>query len=93
MESNGFGYIDIIEAAQGLTYRLWTTETKKVYELMLSIVRMALDNQDQVILRSAADTVLESLKQENVKDFDEEQEVERVLGLITGEQFFQLFSL
>ena len=44
MESNGFGYIDIIEAAQGLTYRLWTTETKEVYELMLSIVRMALDN-------------------------------------------------
>jgi len=37
--------------------------------------------------------VLESLKQENFKDFDKEQEVERVLGMITGEQFFQLFSL
>ena len=37
--------------------------------------------------------MLESLKQENVKDFDKEREVERVLGLITGEQFFQLFSL
>jgi len=35
------GYTDIIEAAQGiecLTYRPWTAETKKVYELMLSIV-------------------------------------------------------
>ena len=44
MESDGFGYIDIIEAAQGLTYRPRTTETKEVYELMLSIVRMALDD-------------------------------------------------
>jgi len=35
------GYTDIIEAAQDiecLTYRPWTAETKKVYELMLSIV-------------------------------------------------------
>ena len=88
MESDGFGYVDIIEATQGLTYRPWTTETKEVYELMLSIVRMALNDQDQIILRSATDAVLKSLKQENVKDFDKEREVERVLGLITGEQFF-----
>ena len=35
------GYTNIIETAQGiecLTYRPWTVETKKVYELMLSIV-------------------------------------------------------
>ena len=63
MESDGFGYINIIEAAQGLTYRPRTTETKEVYELILSIVRMALDDQDQVILRSVADVVLEFLKQ------------------------------
>ena len=40
-------YIDIIEATQGiegLTYRPRTAETKEVYELMLSIVRMALDD-------------------------------------------------
>ena len=44
MESDGFGYIDIIEAAQGLTYGLRTAETKEVHELMLSIVRIALDD-------------------------------------------------
>jgi len=32
--------------------------------------------------------VLESLKQENVKDFDKEREAERVLGMITGEQCY-----
>ena len=50
MESNGFGYIDIIEATQGLTYGLQTVETKEVYELMLSIICMALYDQDQNIL-------------------------------------------
>ena len=44
MESDGFGYIDIIEAAQGLTYGPRTAETKEVYEFMLSIVHMALDD-------------------------------------------------
>jgi len=44
MESDGFGYVDIIKAVQGLTYRPWTTETKEVYELMLSIIRMALND-------------------------------------------------
>jgi len=34
-------YTDIIEAAQGiecLTYRPWAVKTKKVYELILSII-------------------------------------------------------
>ena len=44
MESDGFGYVDIIEDAQGLTYGPRTAETKEVYEFMLSIVRMALDD-------------------------------------------------
>jgi len=43
-KSDGFGYIDIIEAAQGLTYGPRTAETKEVYEFMLSIVHMALDD-------------------------------------------------
>ena len=96
MESGGFGYTDIIEATQGvegLTYRPRTAETKEVYELMLSIVHMALGDQAQDIVRSAADAVLESLKQDNVKDFDKKREVEGVLGPITGEQFSQLLSL
>jgi len=96
MESGGFGYTDIIEATQGvegLTYRPRTAETKEVYELMLSIVHMALGDQAQDIVRSAADAVLESLKQENVKDFDKKREVEGVLGPITGEQFSQLLTL
>ncbi|KAJ3514868.1 hypothetical protein NLJ89_g2119 [Agrocybe chaxingu] len=92
----GFGYADIIEATQdveGLTYRPRTAETREVYELILSAVHTALGDQAQDIVRSAADTVLETLKTEGMKDFDKKKEVEEVTGPITGEQFSQLVNL
>ncbi|KDR76589.1 hypothetical protein GALMADRAFT_139507 [Galerina marginata CBS 339.88] len=95
-EAAGFGYADIIEATQdveGLTYRPRTAETRQVYELILSAVHTSLGDQAQDIVRSAADAVLETLKNENMKDFDKKKEVEEVVGLISGEQFSQLVSL
>ncbi|KAG7448800.1 Sec63-domain-containing protein [Guyanagaster necrorhizus] len=92
----GFGYADIIEATQdveGLTYRPRTAETREVYELILSSVHTTLGDQAQDIVRSAADTVLESLKNEGMKDFDKKKEIEEVIGPITGEQFSQLVTL
>jgi hypothetical protein len=44
-------------------------------------------------VRSAADTVLETLKSENMKDFDKKKEVEEVLGPVTGETFSQFINL
>ncbi|PPQ70945.1 hypothetical protein CVT26_014249 [Gymnopilus dilepis] len=95
-ESAGFGYADIIEATQdveGLTYRPRTAETRQVYELILSAVHTALGDQAQDIVRSAADTVLETLKNEGLKDFDKKKEIEEVIGPITSEQFSQLVNL
>ncbi|KAI9444012.1 Sec63-domain-containing protein [Lactarius indigo] len=95
-EAAGFGYTDILEATQdveGLTYRPRTAETREVYELILSTVHLALGDQAQDVVRSAADTVLESLKSENMKDFDKKKEVEEVLGSVTGETFSQLINL
>lgn len=92
----GFGYTDIIEATQdveGLTYRPRTAETREVYELILSNVHQTLGDQAQDIVRSAADTVLESLKNENMKDFDKKKEVEDILGPITNDTFSQLVNL
>ena len=94
-EAAGFGYTDIIEATQdveGLTYRPRTAETREVYEHILSAVHTALGDQAQDIVRSAADTVLETLKNDNMKDFDK-KEIEEVIGQITGEIFSQLVSL
>ncbi|KAJ3557335.1 hypothetical protein NP233_g11769 [Leucocoprinus birnbaumii] len=93
---SGFGITDIIESTagvEGLTYRPRTAETREVYELMLASVHTALGDQAQDIVRSAADAVLESLKREDLKDFDKKREVETVLGTISGEQFSQLLSL
>ena len=90
-----FGFSDIIEATQdveGLTYRPRTAETRDVYVLILSAVHSALGDQAQDVVRSAADTVLETLKSE-IKDFDKKKEIEEVVGSITGEQFAQLVSL
>ncbi|KAF8270130.1 putative RNA helicase [Lactarius quietus] len=95
-EAAGFGYADILEATQdveGLTYRPRTAETREVYELILSTVHLALGDQAQDVVRSAADTVLETLKSENMKDFDKKKEVEEVLGTVTGETFSQLINL
>ncbi|KAJ3476926.1 hypothetical protein NLI96_g10818 [Meripilus lineatus] len=92
----GFGYVDIIEATQdleGLTYRPKTAETREVYELILSSVHQALGDQAQDVVRSAADTVLETLKNENMKDFDKKKEVEEILGSMSNENFSQLVNL
>lgn len=96
MESSGFGYTDIIEATQdveGLTYRPRTAETRETYELILSSVHQALGDQAQDIVRSAADTVLETLKSEIMKDFDKKKEIEEVVGPISNESFAQLVNL
>ena len=69
-DTAGFGYTDIIEATQdveGLTYRPRTAQSRQVYELILASVHQALGDQTYDIVRSAADTVLESLKNENIK--------------------------
>jgi len=95
-EATGFGYADIIEATQdveGLTYRPRTAETRQVYELILAAVHSAIGDQAQDIVRSAADTVLEVLKTDSLKDFDKKKEIETVLGTIPNEQFSQLVSL
>ena len=72
-------YADTIEATQdveGLTYRPRTAETREVYQHILSAVHASLGDQAQDIVRSAADTVLETLKNENMKDFDKKKEID-----------------
>ncbi|KAF7338196.1 putative ATP dependent RNA helicase [Mycena venus] len=95
-ETSGFGYTDIIEATQeveGLNYRPRTAETREVFELILSSVHTSLGDQAQDIVRSAADMVLETLKNEDMKDFDKKRAVEEVIGSVSNEQFSQLINL
>jgi len=94
--ASGFGYADILEATQdveGIRYQPRTAETRTVYELMLGTVHRALGDQTQDVVRSAADTILETLKMEGLKDFDKKKEVEEILGPMPNDQFTQLLNL
>lgn len=89
-------YVDILQATEdleGLNYRPKTAETREVFELLLGIVHRTLGDQAQDIVRSAADTVLEVLKSEDVKEFDRKKEVETITGSIDGDSWSQMVNL
>lgn len=87
---------DIVDATQDIeglyAYRPRTTETREVYELILSSVHQALGDQTDETVRSATDIVLETLKGE-LKDFDKKKEISEIIGEISNEQFSQLINL
>ncbi|KAJ3766130.1 pre-mRNA splicing factor, partial [Lentinula raphanica] len=92
------GYADIIEATQqveGLTYRPRTIENRQVYELLLAEVYHILGGQAQDVVRTAADAVLEVLKDDEAgkKDFDKKKEVEKFLGQVDSETFGRMVGL
>jgi len=92
----GFGFTDIIEATQdteGLTYRPRTKETAEVYAMILASVHTALGDQAQDVVRSAADTVLETLKTDTMKDFDKKKDIESILGSVSNASFSELLTL
>ena len=61
--------------------------------LILSAVHTTLGDQPQEVIRSAADTVLDFLKDEERKDFDKKKHMEGILGPFTSEQFAPLVNL
>ncbi len=92
----GRRYVDIVDATQdmeGLTYRPRTTETREVYELLLGAVHRNLGDQAEATIRSAADTVLEVLKSEDLKEFDRKKEVESIIGGLSNEGWSQMINL
>ena len=58
-----------------------------MYELMLSVVHQTLGDQANEIIRSATDTILETLKN------DDKKEIEEILGSIPNDAFAQLSHL
>jgi pre-mRNA-splicing helicase BRR2 len=91
-----FGAADVLESVaqmEGLRYRPRTSETREVYELLLGLTHQTLGDQTQEVVRSAADTVLESLKSDDLKEFDKRKEVESVLGPLKEEIWNQLVNL
>lgn len=87
---------DVLQATadlEGVRYVPRTTETREIYELILSIVHTALGDQTSDVVRSAADAVLETLKDDELKDFDKKKEIEDLVGQLSSEVFGQLLNL
>ncbi|SJX63979.1 probable ATP dependent RNA helicase [Sporisorium reilianum f. sp. reilianum] len=94
--SNQNPYTDILQATselEGLRYHPKTAETRDIYELILSIVHTALGDQAQDVVRSAADTTLEILKDADLKDLEKKSEIQEILGTLSTESFGQLTNL
>lgn len=89
-------YANVLQASaelDGLRYLPRTDETRNVYELILSMVQSALGDQTSEVVRSATDTALEVLKDENMRDLDKKREMESFLGPLPEETFSQYVNL
>ncbi|RVX72368.1 hypothetical protein B0A52_03556 [Exophiala mesophila] len=79
---------------EGLKYRPRTPATRATYDLLLHVTSTALGDVSQEIVRSAADAVLEYLKDENLKDLDKKKEIDDIVGItMTPKQFNELVNL
>ncbi|CAG8675083.1 6955_t:CDS:2 [Cetraspora pellucida] len=91
-----YGYSNVLAATEyfdGLSYRPRTKETRETYELILAFVHQNLGDQAQDVIRSAADDILQVLKDDKLKDFDKKKAIENVIGAITSDRFAQLVNL
>ncbi|KTW26222.1 ATP-dependent RNA helicase BRR2 [Pneumocystis jirovecii RU7] len=86
--------LDTTEDLEGLIYHPKTKETRETYEALLAYVYEFIGDQSHDIVRSASDTVLEFLKDENLKDYDRKKEIDKLLGVnISSERFSQLIAI
>lgn len=92
----GGGYANVLQATaelEGLTYTPKTAETREFYELILNIVATAIGDQSGEVVRSATDTIIQILKDDDMKDFDKKKECDGIIGQVSSEIFGQLLNL
>ncbi|KAK5134339.1 hypothetical protein LTR08_006519 [Meristemomyces frigidus] len=80
---------------EGLRYRPRTAATKDVYDLIATNVAQKMGGDyGLAITASATDSLLEYLKDENLKDFDKKREIDDILGItLSSKEFNQLVNL
>ncbi|CAG8007369.1 unnamed protein product [Penicillium olsonii] len=91
----GQGILSAADAfVEGLKYRPRTPATRATYDLILTITGGALGDVPHEVVRSAADAVLELLKDEEMKDFDKKKEIDDLLGSsMNPKEFNELVNL
>ncbi|KJZ76611.1 hypothetical protein HIM_03947 [Hirsutella minnesotensis 3608] len=79
---------------EGITYRPRTAATKATFDLILTSVASSLGDVPHEVVRSAADAVLEYLKDDDLKDLDKKKEIDEILGTtLNPKQFNELVNL
>lgn len=79
---------------EGITYRPRTQATRATFDLILTLVAKNLGDVPQEVVRSAADAVLEYLKDDDLKDLDKKKEIDDILGsTMNPKQFNELVNL
>lgn len=79
---------------EGLRYRPRTPATRATFELILSIVAKSIGDVSHEMVRSAADAVLEFLKDDDLKDVEMKREIDDILGAsMDAKEFHQLKNL
>ncbi|KAL8914049.1 MAG: hypothetical protein Q9171_001300 [Xanthocarpia ochracea] len=77
----GAGVLSAADAlVEGLKYRPRTPATRQTYDLILTTTANNLGDVPHEVVRSAADAVLEFLKDENMKDHEKKKEIDDLLG-------------
>ncbi|RFU32041.1 hypothetical protein B7463_g4318, partial [Scytalidium lignicola] len=91
----GTGILSAADAlVEGIRYRPRTSATRATYDLILTTVASSLGDVPHEFVRSAADAVLEYLKDEDMKDFDKKKEIDDLLGsTMSAKQFNEIVNL
>ena len=94
-QMRGSGILSAADAlVEGLKYRPKTPATRQTYDLILTTTANNLGDVPHEVVRSAADAILEILKDENMKDFDKKKDIDDLLGLTMGsKEFNELVNL
>jgi len=89
---SGFSLADL--DVEDLIYRPRTAATRATYDLIITTVGRNLGDVPGHITVSAADAVLETLKNQELKDFDKKKEIDDILGTSMGsKEFNELVNL
>ncbi|KZZ89423.1 Sec63 domain protein [Moelleriella libera RCEF 2490] len=94
-QQRGTGVLGASDALiEGITYRPRTPATRATFDLILTLVATNLGDVPHDVVRSAADAVLEYLKDDDLKDLDKKREIDDILGAtLNPKQFNELVNL
>ena len=94
-QTRGAGILSAGETLiEGIKYRPRTPATRATFDLLLTVTATALGDVPQEMVRSAADMVLEFLKDDSLKDLDKKKEIDDIVGIsMTPKQFNELVNL